>query len=337
MVINAIGFADQHRDKSKPLASAQSYGIRHSPRRGLWWRAADHSWRPAATPCPSRPGSTEFSGAASRPLRVCCSTITWTPSLSPERPFGLDPSPANKLAPGKRPMTSMVPTVITAGATPSPLVGAFGGSGGLPAISAVVQLITCLRMYALPHCVWNDTRVQPTFRSTTPNAVFAEPKSSHFNPAHLLRRLGYTVTEKTIASAATGIAVLKTGLLLAPNDTKHVDGSRSVSKAAANHSQYSRIADVYHWYTSEKFIQAYRNCRVENWSYETLPLCLKYDTTDILNYTAWKRRYPSCGGSQQSPILVLFAQSEYKYFDPIPVPELRLVPPDRHRDGRHDA
>ncbi|KAH7957606.1 hypothetical protein HPB52_020744 [Rhipicephalus sanguineus] len=37
-------------------------------------------------------------------------------------------------------------------------------------------------------------------------------------------------------------------------------------------------------------------------------------TTD---YTAWHRRYPSCGGSQQSPILVLFAQSEYKYFDPI--------------------
>ncbi|KAL1473050.1 hypothetical protein MTO96_038959 [Rhipicephalus appendiculatus] len=102
----------------------------------------------------------------------------------PGKPFGLDPSPANKLAPGKRPMTSMVPTVITAGATPSPLVGALGGSGGLPTISAMAQ-------------------------------------------AHLLRKLGYTVTEKTIASAATGIAVLKTGLLLAPNDTKHVDGSRS--------------------------------------------------------------------------------------------------------------
>ncbi|XP_049271024.1 carbonic anhydrase 7 [Rhipicephalus sanguineus] len=100
-------------------------------------------------------------------------------------------------------------------------------------------------------------------------------------------------------------------------DVTNVDDQVQVSKAEANHSQHSRIADVYHWYTSEKFIQAYRRCRVENWSYETLPLCLKYDTTDILNYTAWHRRYPSCGGSQQSPILVLFAQSEYKYFDPI--------------------
>ncbi|KAH7960792.1 hypothetical protein HPB49_023395 [Dermacentor silvarum] len=34
-------------------------------------------------------------------------------------------------------------------------------------------------------------------------------------------------------------------------------------------------------------------------------------------HTTWHRQYPSCGGSQQSPIMVLFAQSEYKYFDPI--------------------
>ncbi|XP_075743783.1 carbonic anhydrase 2 [Rhipicephalus microplus] len=62
-----------------------------------------------------------------------------------------------------------------------------------------------------------------------------------------------------------------------------------LSKAVVSHSQQSRIADVYHWCTNEKFI----------------------------HYTAWHRRYPSCGGSQQSPISVLFAQSEYKYFDPI--------------------
>ncbi|KAL3252127.1 hypothetical protein MRX96_054938 [Rhipicephalus microplus] len=31
MVTEAIGFADQSRDKTKPLASAQSYGIKHSP------------------------------------------------------------------------------------------------------------------------------------------------------------------------------------------------------------------------------------------------------------------------------------------------------------------
>ncbi|XP_070389193.1 uncharacterized protein [Dermacentor albipictus] len=85
----------------------------------------------------------------------------------------------------------------------------------------------------------------------------------------------------------------------------------------ANHSQRSTSGDVHHWLTSEKFIRNYRSCRFENWSYKTLPLCLKYDTTGVFNSSTWHRRYPSCGGSQQSPIMVLFAQSEYKYFDPI--------------------
>ncbi|XP_075539661.1 uncharacterized protein LOC142574482 [Dermacentor variabilis] len=102
----------------------------------------------------------------------------------PGKHFNLDPSPANQLGPGKRPMTSMVPTIITKFSTPSELVGAFGGSGGLPAISAVAQV-------------------------------------------SLLRNLGDSVTERTIMSAATGIIVTKSGSLLAPSDTKHVDGSRS--------------------------------------------------------------------------------------------------------------
>ncbi|KAH6932300.1 hypothetical protein HPB50_004622 [Hyalomma asiaticum] len=42
-----------------------------------------------------------------------------------------------------------------------------------------------------------------------------------------------------------------------------------------------------------------------------------YIDTTRADYSTWHRRYPSCGGSQQSPIPVLFAQSEYKYFDPI--------------------
>ncbi|KAH6932055.1 hypothetical protein HPB50_002722 [Hyalomma asiaticum] len=102
----------------------------------------------------------------------------------PGKQFNLDPSPANQLVPAKRPMTSMVPSIVTKSSLPSPLVGVFGGSGGLPAISAVAQ-------------------------------------------ASLLRKLGDVVTEKTIGSSATGIVVTKTGSLLAPNDTRHVDGSRS--------------------------------------------------------------------------------------------------------------
>lgn len=58
----------------------------------------------------------------------------------PGKRFGLDPSPANLLGPRKRPITSMVPTMLTKHATPSKLVGAFGASGGLPGISAMAQV-----------------------------------------------------------------------------------------------------------------------------------------------------------------------------------------------------
>ncbi|XP_077507430.1 uncharacterized protein LOC144118353 [Amblyomma americanum] len=105
----------------------------------------------------------------------------------------------------------MVPSVITTSATPSDLVGAFGSSGGLPGISALAQLITCTRKYALPRCVWNDSLVQPTFRSTTPNTVFTEPKRRDFDPASMLRKLGNSVTEKQILASATGILATNSG------------------------------------------------------------------------------------------------------------------------------
>lgn len=145
----------------------------------------------------------------------------------PGKRFGLDPSPANLLGPRKRPIVSMVPTMLTKHATPSKLVGAFGASGGLPGISAMAQLITCLRTYSLPRCVKDDVRMQPTFRDVTDNRVFAEPKSKKFDPVTGLRKLGNNVLEKRLPSSATGIFITKASTWMAPNDTVHVDGSRA--------------------------------------------------------------------------------------------------------------
>ncbi|XP_077557790.1 carbonic anhydrase 12-like, partial [Haemaphysalis longicornis] len=74
---------------------------------------------------------------------------------------------------------------------------------------------------------------------------------------------------------------------------------------------------MHHWLTHERFIQNYRKCRLSDWSYGTVPFCKNFNTTHLLNSTEWSRRYPSCGGSQQSPIHLLFAHSTFHLFDPI--------------------
>ncbi|KAL3244929.1 hypothetical protein MRX96_018510 [Rhipicephalus microplus] len=88
-------------------------------------------------------------------------------------------------------------------------------------------------------------------------------------------------------------------------------------RRSVSHSQQSRIADVYHWCTNEKFI---RKC---------IGTCVRTRGRWFEGEGADMRRgkrmitlpgtvgTPRAGGSQQSPISVLFAQSEYKYFDPI--------------------
>ncbi|XP_065286525.1 scoloptoxin SSD14-like isoform X1 [Dermacentor albipictus] len=226
MVTDTIGFAAQNYDNTKPLASPQDYGIKYAPDEDFGG-AQLTIVAPTGDALSVTSGLNGMFGSGFESSSGLLLNNYMDAFAKPGKHFNLDPSPANQLGPGKRPMTSMVPTIITKFSAPSELVGAFGGSGGLPAISAVAQLITCLRKYTLPRCVWNDTHVQPTFRSAAPNSVFAEPKTKHFDPVSLLRKLGDSVTEKTIMSAATGIIVTKSGSLLAPNDTKHVDGSRS--------------------------------------------------------------------------------------------------------------
>ncbi|KAH7960336.1 hypothetical protein HPB49_018733 [Dermacentor silvarum] len=226
IVAEVLGFAAQNYDKKRPLASPQDYGIKYAPYEDLGG-AQLTIVAPTGDAMSVTSGLNGIFGSGFESASGLLLNNYMDAFAKPGKQFNLDPSPANQLGPGKRPMTSMVPSVITKSAAPSELVGAFGGSGGLPAISAVAQLITCARKYALPRCVWNDTRVQPTFRSTTPNLVFAEPKTNHFDPASLLRKLGDSVMEKTIMSAATGIIVTKGGAFLAPNDMNHVDGSRA--------------------------------------------------------------------------------------------------------------
>lgn len=87
--------------------------------------------------------------------------------------------------------------------------------------------------------------------------------------------------------------------------------------ALVNQSRRARDVGASHWLSHEAFIQTYRKCRVHDWSYGTLPVCQKFDTIDMLNSSSWQNRYPSCDGSQQSPITIMFEHTEYRYFEPI--------------------
>eukprot|EP00164_Ancoracysta_twista_P011550 GFYU01017816.1.p1 GENE.GFYU01017816.1~~GFYU01017816.1.p1 ORF type:complete len:214 (-),score=27.25 GFYU01017816.1:426-998(-) len=67
----------------------------------------------------------------------------FTVSMDAVNGFGLKPSKSNVIAPGKRPLSSMSPTIVTTGIHDKRVL-ALGASGGPTIISTVVQIITAM-------------------------------------------------------------------------------------------------------------------------------------------------------------------------------------------------
>ncbi|XP_075539659.1 scoloptoxin SSD14-like [Dermacentor variabilis] len=143
MVTDTIGFAAQNYDKTKPLASPQDYGIKYAPDEDFGGAQLTIVAPNGDALCVTS-GLNGMFGSGFESSSGLLLNNYMDAFAKPGKHFNLDPSPANQLGPGKRPMTSMVPTIITKFSTPSELVGAFGGSGGLPAISAVAQTLVLL-------------------------------------------------------------------------------------------------------------------------------------------------------------------------------------------------
>ena len=140
-----------------------------------------------------------------------------------------DPTPglANSPGPGKRPRSSMSPTIVFSGGRP---VLALGSPGGSTIITTVLQLLIN----------------QVDFRMSLPDAI-AAPRASQRNtamttaePAFLatpeaagLRALGQTFTSTDEIGAATGIAFLPGGLFQAAAEpVRRGGGSAMVVKPA---------------------------------------------------------------------------------------------------------
>ncbi|XP_077496462.1 glutathione hydrolase 1 proenzyme-like [Amblyomma americanum] len=222
-IMYAIMADDSKLNGTVPMAQAFDYGLRHAPEEDFG----------GAHLSILAPNGDALSVTSS--LNSAFGSMFVTPSglllnnymdafAKPGRRFDLDASPANLLGPRKRPMTSMAPTIITEGKAPSNIFGIFGAGGGLEGLSALAQLITCLRAYPLWRCVRDDIRMQPTFRETVSGLVYVDGKNAAYDPAALLRKIGHKVVLRTLKSTASGIISTSNLSWYATGDSVHSDG-----------------------------------------------------------------------------------------------------------------
>jgi gamma-glutamyltranspeptidase/glutathione hydrolase len=135
----------------------------------------------------------------------------FTAALGASNAFGLVGFEANLPAPGKRPLSSMTPTIVLKDGKPVLITGSPGGSR---IISAVLQVIVNVLDYHMD--VAAAVSVPRVHHQWMPDEVRIE----HGFPADViaaLRAKGHTVTEPLGQTSANSIAVTDNGLLGAPD------------------------------------------------------------------------------------------------------------------------
>jgi gamma-glutamyltranspeptidase/glutathione hydrolase len=135
----------------------------------------------------------------------------FTAALGASNAFGLVGFEANLPAPGKRPLSSMTPTIVLKDGKPVLVTGSPGGSR---IISAVLQVIVNVLDYHMDIAAAVD--VPRLHHQWMPDEVRIE----HGFPADVIAALkakGYIVTEPLGQTSANSIAVTENGLLGAPD------------------------------------------------------------------------------------------------------------------------
>lgn len=140
--------------------------------------------------------------------------------------FGLVQGVANAIAPGKRPLSSMAPTVVTKDGAVFLVLGSPGGSRII-----TIALETALNI--IDHGMQPQEAVDaPRFHHQwLPDTVFAEPFAFSPDTLKLLGGMGMKVTEQSAWGAAEVIAVgppePATGVASSGNDSTRTAGLRS--------------------------------------------------------------------------------------------------------------
>ena len=121
--------------------------------------------------------------------------------------FGLVQGEANSIAPGKRPLSSMAPTLVTKDGR---IVLALGSPGGSRIITIVLETALNVIDYAMqPQEAVDAPRIHHQW---LPDEVFAEPFALSPDTAKLLQAMGYKITTQTPRGAAEVAAVPAPGL-----------------------------------------------------------------------------------------------------------------------------
>ena len=116
--------------------------------------------------------------------------------------FGLVQGTANAIAPGKRPLSSMAPTLVLRNGHVSMVVGS---PGGARIITITLQVLLNLIDYGMePQEAVNATRLHHQW---LPDVVFAEPFALSADTVQTLQARGYTIVEQSSWGAAELIVI----------------------------------------------------------------------------------------------------------------------------------
>jgi gamma-glutamyltranspeptidase / glutathione hydrolase len=135
--------------------------------------------------------------------------------------FGLIQGRANLIAPGKRPLSSMSPTMLIQGNQLRLITGTPGGST-IP--TTLVQMI--LQVVDYPRSLADAVAMPRVHYQGFPKVVMLEPNAISADVKTRLEKMGYTFWERSSWGAASSIGIdLETGLRTAVNDPRKPAGA----------------------------------------------------------------------------------------------------------------
>ena len=143
----------------------------------------------------------------------------FTTKLGAENQFGLRQGAANLIEPGKRPLSSMSPTIVSKDGAVSLVTGSPGGST-IP--TTVLQVIVNTIDYGMD--LKNAVNRPRLHYQGIPDRVLAEPQAIAPDTFRGLKRKGYSILPFMTYGAAESISVAPDGTMLGVNDSRKPAG-----------------------------------------------------------------------------------------------------------------
>jgi gamma-glutamyltranspeptidase/glutathione hydrolase len=145
-------------------------------------------------------------------------------ALAPDVPnvYGLTGAAANAVAPGKRPQSSMSPTVVLSGGRPELVVG---GSGGPTIISGILQVVLGVTAFGLD---LQSAVEGPRIHDQGVGPALAVEERLPAETRAILGRLGHRVTILSAIGAVSAVGIARDGAMSAAGDRRK-DGGEAIN------------------------------------------------------------------------------------------------------------